>query len=611
MFAELPHQQHPHQLHSPIYAPQPNQHSSGHGQFFLHNVQSPLKKSNPLFADDAQRTLPRQAQLALPVQSQGQSDTGGSRTKTASQSLRGDMGEHMLRRKTPNGTLSDGYDGTPVDWNSSNHASKYFLTPANDVARYNLQLGQSFGNPKPPSILDSQVMLNQSGNSPNSPWFDPSSQSQPRYRVQNETSIPTQIWLQNASRQPLDSMLYQVPQIPFSYMNSGIYQQVPTVLQPMWPPTIGLTASNAQGRFGPYWPDGSFEPYRPAALRDGQLPPQAGGFNLHVQGDVYHRYQQPPSNIPFIGPPENDLSPWSVQSLKDARRRSGQFLPPDYPGSMQSYEFGSTFPRQQSDPNTSFAHRTRAMSARLQRHGSEASIWPEAPNSGQLAQTAQRMPTSPSNPHFKTRVLIWAHRIYVNLIQHSRRQSQAKSSGEKAHSIFPRPPRQSYSNPRNHSILQSQRQANTGRFKSSSSLDDNLETSAARFESKADFPEWSNTSHRSSFHEKHDRGLRLHQPSQQQPMDGSNDPSPALTYSVNNSAPTTPLLISPQHAIIEAQRALEILDSLCQESNWQWVDGVLLGGCLAYGLEQFQSALQWYERVLACDFKLVSPFPIV
>ena len=138
-----------------------------------------------------------------------------------------------------------------------------------------------------------------------------------------------------------------------------------------------------------------------------------------------------------------------------------------------------------------------------------------------------------------------------------------------------------------------------------------MEKSAAHVESKGEFSEWSNMSHRSSFHEKHDRGLRLHQSSQHQLADGSNDPSPSLIYGVNNSAPATPLLISPQHAVIEARRALEILDSLCQESNWQWVDGILLGGCLAYGLEQFQSALQWYERVLACDPKLVPGFPIL
>ncbi|KAL9584021.1 MAG: hypothetical protein Q9212_002362 [Teloschistes hypoglaucus] len=40
---------------------------------------------------------------------------------------------------------------------------------------------------------------------------------------------------------------------------------------------------------------------------------------------------------------------------------------------------------------------------------------------------------------------------------------------------------------------------------------------------------------------------------------------------------------------------------LCQESGWEWIDGMLLGGCLAYGLGDFRKALKWYTKVLSCD----------
>src|SRR4051794_31051208 len=42
--------------------------------------------------------------------------------------------EHMLRRKTPNGTLAAGYDGTPVEWGSKPHATKHILIPVSSAS---------------------------------------------------------------------------------------------------------------------------------------------------------------------------------------------------------------------------------------------------------------------------------------------------------------------------------------------------------------------------------------------------------------------------------------------------------------------------------------------
>lgn len=53
----------------------------------------------------------------------------------------------------------------------------------------------------------------------------------------------------------------------------------------------------------------------------------------------------------------------------------------------------------------------------------------------------------------------------------------------------------------------------------------------------------------------------------------------------------------------DARAAIEMLDRLSQESGWEWTDGMLLGGCLAYGLGEFDQALEWYARVLACNPK--------
>ncbi|ESU07281.1 hypothetical protein FGSG_01916 [Fusarium graminearum PH-1] len=50
-----------------------------------------------------------------------------------------------------------------------------------------------------------------------------------------------------------------------------------------------------------------------------------------------------------------------------------------------------------------------------------------------------------------------------------------------------------------------------------------------------------------------------------------------------------------------AKSTLEVLSNLCEQSSWGWIDGMMLGGCLHYGLEQYQEALEWFSRILALD----------
>ncbi|VUC34102.1 unnamed protein product [Clonostachys rosea] len=56
---------------------------------------------------------------------------------------------------------------------------------------------------------------------------------------------------------------------------------------------------------------------------------------------------------------------------------------------------------------------------------------------------------------------------------------------------------------------------------------------------------------------------------------------------------------SSPHA--RAQSSLDVLKSLCEQSGWKWVDGMLMGGCLHYGQENYQEALQWFSRISAVD----------
>ncbi|EFX01123.1 udp-n-acetylglucosaminyltransferase [Grosmannia clavigera kw1407] len=53
--------------------------------------------------------------------------------------------------------------------------------------------------------------------------------------------------------------------------------------------------------------------------------------------------------------------------------------------------------------------------------------------------------------------------------------------------------------------------------------------------------------------------------------------------------------------IPQAKATLELLSSLCEQSDWKWTDGMLLGGCLHYGLDHFEQALEWFNRILSLN----------
>jgi hypothetical protein len=53
--------------------------------------------------------------------------------------------------------------------------------------------------------------------------------------------------------------------------------------------------------------------------------------------------------------------------------------------------------------------------------------------------------------------------------------------------------------------------------------------------------------------------------------------------------------------VFRARASLEMLTTLCEQSGWGWVEGMLLGGCLHYGLERYEGALEWFKRVGSLD----------
>lgn len=51
-----------------------------------------------------------------------------------------------------------------------------------------------------------------------------------------------------------------------------------------------------------------------------------------------------------------------------------------------------------------------------------------------------------------------------------------------------------------------------------------------------------------------------------------------------------------------ARKWLTMLDNSCKPA-WDWLDGMLMGGCLLHSLERYEDALVWFGRILTLDPK--------
>lgn len=222
--------------------------------------------------------------------------------------------EHMLRRKTPNGTLAAGYDGTPVEWTERSHAHKHILLPAANPER---QVPYT----NSPDELDHRIWVNRFGASTqaeewrSTAWKRSTVSSpeghHPRFLSDRDhrSHFARPQW---AGAPSLDSMLHQAPAMQQPFYPPAGFHPIPTVLQPMWPPSVGPTTSNPTGPYGPYWPNGSFEPYRPAAIRDVRF--DAHGTNINENN---------PSDAPAMA---HDVALWSSNDGRNDHRKPDGFI---------------------------------------------------------------------------------------------------------------------------------------------------------------------------------------------------------------------------------------------------------------------------------------------
>jgi hypothetical protein len=431
--------------------------------------------------------------------------------------------EHMLRRKTPNGTLAAGYDGTPIQWSTKPPASKHVVLPmSRPSTREN------------PSIKTESYTADQSRQGNHEMSWHHQSTALPMHGTSGTPDSATGDWtrlppLIGVSNSIFDRIPMQ--QVPRCFLCDGNTMQVPTVLQPPYQPCSGPTSSNDGGLYGPYWPDGKFVPYRPAATRY---------IEYHNTNPPELSQQKSPSYLreDFRKYQQNDRDCHNAGAFGHRQRM---------PSLGNGSENGSNIIPSRSQI-------AGQLEVALQENGEPQSLGQRGIYSPTLLFSGKSQ-----NAQFKEKALAWAHNVYVDLLaylQHTRRSSQTSrrppglGRSYSQASIYPKPPRQS----------------------SFSSL---ARPSVDYYAPKESRPASmqkvvTNTGRRSSL-----------------PLTSQMEQKPS-----GNSA-----------TVESAKYALEILTNLCRESEWRWIDGMLLGGCLAYGLEDYQKALDWYTKIVSIDPK--------
>ncbi|KAI9668673.1 MAG: hypothetical protein M1829_005286 [Trizodia sp. TS-e1964] len=510
--------------------------------------------------------------------------------------------EHMLRRKTPNGTLAAGYDGTPVGIGFRSPAVKHVLLPVSDG-----RINQS-----PSAPFNNHSQIGPGFDARNIPWSHPTPHIIPG----------------------VDSMLNQVAmqQAPSYIMPHG--KQVPTVLQPMYQPCAGPTASNDEGPYGSYWPNGAFIPYRPAAFRAPVYQYTVGGNALvdsayidpkstdwpRYTGSIplddwrFNRsllHPKPATVAPLISPPvHHTLNGYDISPETDL---GGAFQPFDLP---QAFPYTQQFdtPHQSHSP---------------------VDLLQEPPNLPQFRQQTlppidhfqpRRANFDSTQVYLKEKVLAWAHTVYVDLltsIHQSRRASQQgiNSQNPPKAGIYPKPPRQ-----QNSCFAQTDQERFSPKTKEDPSFADSSRSKVTETPS-AGFPPYSyeqvskrvkryhaeeESSKDGRENERSGRGFYQgvspgHFQLQNAPnvvgFNSSQVPLKVQTLRRTSGASVSSIYLPPSQGnpTADAMSALELLSKICSEVAWQWIDGMLVGGCLAYGLGHYDTALKMYSNIIELD----------
>ena len=471
-----------------------------------------------------------------------------------------DHAEHQLRRKTPSGTIDAGYDGSPAGLAAGAPPLKQMILPASSKIYPTAVVHR---DAQPPGNMGQMSVVPATG----WPYQAINAGAAAGIAGLGSANTPAGGWglgqdatSPDAAGLDRSALLQAAGGNPF---NPAARMQ--TVFTPSYQQSAGPTAFNPAGfNPPPVWRDTAMSEYRA---------------------------QVPLSNLGYI--PQN-VAYDSAYMAAQPMLHHGM---PGPPGLGQPRLFGLSMSTSPLDDGFSRPNQSAAMMHSPHRRMESLSL------NSTTGPAANMVMGEVSSPHrFKERALAHAHKTYADLLlylNHTKKAHHGKpASGIRLSSkmvVYPKPPKQPAAatsmSPSQHKPTHSFSQHLAGYSQHSVAQASRLAAESAASGSTG--------------------------------LDGvppRGTPSTVVAEIFQN--PTIgkyPYSAKPHQmhpmgqdiscALMNAKASLEMLSNLCEHSGWKWVDGMLLGGCLHYGLEHYEEALEWFKRIINLDSTCVLSLP--
>ncbi|KAF2279405.1 uncharacterized protein EI97DRAFT_175371 [Westerdykella ornata] len=480
--------------------------------------------------------------------------------------------EHMLRRKTPSGILPAAYDGTSVEQTARPHATKHILLDATTAGT-----GEPYRQRQELPLRSAPIDHLAPGPQYQSPDWSPSLYFETGSgRVSGHPYKPTYDAHQYTGQWvPQDSVLYPNPPLQYAFQYAPqSFPYGPTGLGAMEPfRNLGPTVSNVQVPYGPYWHDGTYRPYEPAALR---------------QPHYYTPLNSNQLNSPFY----TAQNPWIGQSNGPAPLQQTVQSPSAFWGL-------SALPPLSSPPFIPPLHEQSSLVS----SGSPQLAFAQFPR--------------PQDTQTKERVFSWAHTVYIDLLKYLQATRKVNPKGQQPRPhVYPKPPRQSalsdsaFANSSNGGDMTPTIRRDSIRYGESGPRIDRVDSIATKMSEGFGLHPQGNYQRSNSLHVYHPGPANInvnvgqalsHEAGNINPYPHGRPLARQLRRTSGTSIAGWNQIFQPEPLSTTAARALSMIEKFVEESNWTWRDGILLGGCLAYGLGDFQKAHAWYMRILETD----------